>query len=416
MWKTINLLNMDQKYRSKLIQQFVNYKKMGLKIDMTRGKPSKEQLDLSMPIMDVLNSDSNYVGMEGIDCRNYGCLTGLQECKNLLSSIMKVPAENIVIFGNSALNIMYECISDAFLYGVCGSTPWKKLKKIKWLCPVPGYDRHFAICEHLGIEMINIPLSDNGPDMELIEELVKDKSVKGIWCVPMYSNPTGVTYSETVVERFATLRPAASDFRIYWDEAYSIHHLYKEKDTLPELLSLAKKYNNVDIVFKFTSTSKISFPGSGVAALAASKKNIEDIKKHLSYKTIGYDKVNQLRHVKYFQDLHGIEKQMQKHASILRPKFELIEEKFQKEIGGLATWTKPKGGYFISLFVPKHAIEIVEKCKECGVTLTDAGCSFPYHKDPNNSHIRIAPSFVPINKLRIAIDVICLCVKLEMDC
>lgn len=405
---------MDQNYRNRLLKEFDSYKKMELKIDMTRGKPSKEQLDLSMPMMDILNSSSNYVGDEGIDCRNYGCLTGLSECKELLASIMEVSPENVIIFGNSSLNVMYECISDAFLYGVCGSTPWSKLKKIKWLCPVPGYDRHFAICEHFGIEMINIPMDENGPDMDLVEELIKDEAVKGIWCVPKYSNPTGITYSEAVVQRFAKLKPVASDFRIYWDDAYSVHHLYKEKDYLPELLSLAKTNHNEDIVLKFTSTSKISFPGSGVAAIAASKRNLKDITNHLRYKTIGYDKVNQLRHVKFFRDLNGIEKQMKKHADILRSKFELIEEKFKNELSGIATWTKPKGGYFVSLFVPGHAKEIIDRCKECGVILTDAGCSYPYHFDPTNSHIRVSPTFLPEKELSIAIDVICLCTKLEI--
>ena len=399
-----------------LLEQFKKYQELHLNIDMTRGKPCKEQLDLSMPMMDVLNSHENLKDSEGFDCRNYGKLDGLKECKKLLADMIEVDDENIIIFGNSSLHVMYECLSDAFIYGVLGSTPWSKLSKVKWLCPVPGYDRHFAMCEALGIEMINIPMDENGPDMDLVEEYVKDPEVKGIWCVPKYSNPTGITYSKEVVDRFARLKPAAKDFRIYWDNAYSVHHLYdNDQDYLPELIHEAGKYGNEDIVYKFTSTSKISFPGSGIAALAASPNNIASIKEHLKYKTIGYDKVNQLRHVRFFKDLNGIKAQMRKHAEILRPKFELIDQMFSTQIKGLATWTRPKGGYFISLYVNGKAKEVINRCRECGVKLTEAGCAYPYHYDKDNSHIRIAPSFLSLEGIKTAVDVICLAIKIEMS-
>ena len=402
--------------REDLVKKYNEYKKMNLHIDMTRGRPSKEQLDLSTPMFDVVSSNSDYTSEEGVDCRNYGCLTGLKECKDLFASILEVPADNIIIFGNSSLNIMYECLVDAFLYGVCGSTPWSKLEKVKWLSPVPGYDRHFAICEHLGIEMINVPMNENGPDMDIVEELIKDPLVKGIWCVPKYSNPTGITYSSEVVNRFAKLKPASKDFRVFWDNAYAVHHLYKDKqDFLLELLSKAKKYHNEDIVYIFSSTSKISFPGGGIAALAASNNNLSDIEKKLKFKTIGFDKINQLRHARFFKNIDGIKKQMAKHAEILRPKFELIEDILEKEAKGLATWTKPNGGYFISLFANNKAKEIIERCKECGVILTEAGCAYPYHSDPNNSHIRLAPSCLSIKELEKAMDIILLAIKIETN-
>lgn len=398
--------------KEELFKEFEKYKNMGLHIDMTRGKPSSEQLDLSMPLLDVLSSKSNLTSKEGFDCRNYGCLTGIKECKELFASILEVSLENIIVYGNSSLNIMYECLSDAFLYGVCGSTPWSKLKKVKWLCPVPGYDRHFAMCEHLGIEMINVPMNDDGPDMDLVEELVKDPDVKGIWCVPKYSNPTGITYSDEVVRRFAKLKPLAKDFRIYWDNAYALHDLYDDGDKLLEIFSEAKKYNNEDLIYEFTSTSKISFPGAGVAAIAVSSNNFKDIQRHLGYKTIGYDKINQLRHVNYYKDFTGVKRVVKLQASILRPKFKLIEDFLEQELKGIATWTKPNGGYFISLFVPGKAKEIIEKCKECGVTLTACGCAYPYHKDKDNSHIRIAPSYLSMEELKTAIVILCLSVKL----
>lgn len=398
-----------------LLKEYKRYQDMHLNLNMARGKPCKEQLDLSMPMMDVLNSEADLNCEDGVDCRNYGVLGGIEECKKLLGDIIEVDPKNIIIFGNSSLSVMYECISRAMTHGVLGSTPWAKLNKsVKWLCPVPGYDRHFAITEYFGIEMINVPMNQDGPNMDLIEESVKDPYVKGIWCVPKYSNPDGTTYSEEVVKRFARLKPAAKDFRIYWDNAYSVHHLYDDKqDFLLEILNECKKVENLDLVYKFTSTSKISFPGSGIAAIAASDANIKEIKAQMGIQTIGFDKVNQLRHVRFFQDLDGVKAQMRKHAAILRPKFELVERILEEELKGIASWTKPNGGYFITLKVKNCAKEVIQRCKECGVTLTEAGCAFPYHKDPKNEIIRIAPSYPNIEELELASKILCLSVKIE---
>ncbi|MCQ2771395.1 MAG: aminotransferase class I/II-fold pyridoxal phosphate-dependent enzyme [Clostridia bacterium] len=408
---------MATKTLEELLQKYEKYKAMNLKLNMSRGKPCQEQLNLSMGMMETLNSWTVLSCEDGFDCRNYGVLGGIEECKRLLGDIIEVPAKNIIIYGNSSLHIMYECISRAMTHGVMGSTPWSKLPKVKWLCPVPGYDRHFAITEYFGIEMINVPMTSEGPDMDMIEDLVsKDDTIKGIWCVPKYSNPDGTTYSNMTVKRFANLKPKAKDFRIYWDNAYSVHHLYDDKqDFLLEILDECRKAGNPDIVYKFTSTSKISFPGSGIAALATSDNNIEEIKKQMNISTIGYDKVNQLRHVRFFRDLNGIQEQMKRHASILRPKFELVEKILDKELSeqSEASWTKPHGGYFISLEVPGVAKEVVKRCKDCGVELTPAGSAYPYHNDPNNSNIRIAPSFPSILDLETATKILCLSVKIE---
>lgn len=398
-----------------LLKEYKKYQDMHLNLNMARGKPSKEQLDLSMPMMDVLSSQADMNCEDGIDCRNYGVLGGIAECKKLLGDIIEVDPKNILIFGNSSLSIMYECVSRAMTHGVLGSTPWMKLDKpVKWLCPVPGYDRHFAITEYFGIQMINVPMNNEGPNMDIVEELIRDPYVKGIWCVPKYSNPDGTTYSEAVVKRFARLKPAASDFRIYWDNAYSVHHLYDDhQDFLLEILDECKKAGNPDLVYKFTSTSKISFPGSGIAAIAASDTNIQEIKSQMKIQTIGYDKVNQLRHVRFFKNLDGVKAQMRKHADILRPKFELVEKILAEELTGIAYWNIPHGGYFISLYVKNCAREVIQRCKECGVVLTEAGCAFPYHKDSNNQVIRIAPSYPSLEELEIATKVLCLSVKIE---
>ena len=397
-----------------LLKQYIKYQDLSLDLNMARGKPCKEQLDLSMPMMDVLNSSADMNCEDGIDCRNYGVLGGIPECKKLLGDIIEVDPKNILIFGNSSLSIMYDRISNAMTHGVLGSTPWMKLDKpVTWLCPVPGYDRHFAITEYFGIQMINIPMKHDGPDMDMIEEYIKDPYVKGIWCIPKYNNPDGTTYSEEVVKRFARLKPAAKDFRIYWDNAYSVHHLYDDRqDFLLEILDECQKAGNPDLVYKFTSTSKISFPGSGIAAIAASDNNIKEIKKQLSIQTIGYDKVNQLRHVRFFKNLDGVKAQMKKHASILRPKFEMVERIFEEELTGIAEWNKPNGGYFIALKVKGCAKEVIKKCHECGVTLTEAGCAFPYHQDPNNEIIRIAPSYPSLQDLELATRILCLSVKI----
>lgn len=398
-----------------LLKEYEEYKAMNLSLNMARGKPCKEQLDLSMPMMDILNSQADMRCEDGVDCRNYGVLGGILECKKLLGDIIEVQPENILIFGNSSLSIMYECVSRSMTHGVLGSTPWMRLDKpVKWLCPVPGYDRHFAITEYFGIEMINVPMTNEGPDMDLVEELIKDPYVKGIWCVPKYSNPDGTTYSERVVKRFANLKPAAKDFRIYWDNAYSVHHLYDDnQDFLLEILDECRKAGNPDLVYKFTSTSKISFPGSGIAAVAASDTNIKEIKSQLGIQTIGYDKVNQLRHVRFFRNLDGVKAQMKKHADILRPKFELVERILDEELKGIATWNKPHGGYFISLNVDECAKEVIQRCKDCGVVLTEAGCAFPHHRDPNNRVIRIAPSYPSLADLENATRILCLSVKIE---
>lgn len=403
--------------KAELDRQFADAKKKGLQLDMSRGKPEPAQLDMGMEILDALTSDSDMKSMEGIDTRNYGLLTGITEAKHLMADVMDVPAENVIVFGNSSLSIMYDMISRSVTHGVMGSTPWCKLDKVKFLCPAPGYDRHFAITQHFGIEMILIPMTPTGPDMDLVEKYVsEDEAVKGIWCVPKYSNPQGITYSDETVRRFAALKPAAKDFRIYWDNAYAVHHLYEEKqDTLLEIMGECEKAGNPDLVYEFCSTSKISFSGAGIAAMATSPANLEDVKKTLTLRTIGYDKVNQLRHARYFKNLEGLRNHMKKHADIIRPKFEAVLSVLEEELGGLGIgeWTKPLGGYFISFeAMDGCAKEIVAKCKELGVVLTGAGATFPYGKDPKDSNIRIAPTYPTAKEMAEATDVFVLCVKL----
>ena len=397
--------------------RFAEVKAKGLKLDMSRGKPAADQLNLSMGMMDVLNSSAVLTCEDGVDCRNYGGLDGIGEAKRLLADMMEVAKDNVIIFGNSSLNVMYDTVSRAMTHGVMGSTPWCKLDKVKFLCPVPGYDRHFAITEHFGIEMVNVPMTPTGPDMDMVEKLVnEDPAVKGIWCVPKYSNPQGITYSDETVYRFANLKPAAEDFRIYWDNAYCVHHLYEDKqDYLLEILTECKKAGNPDMVYKFSSTSKISFPGSGIAAIAASEANLKDIRDMLKFQTIGHDKVNQLRHVRFFKDVHGIVEHMKKHADIMRPKFEAVIEVLERELGGLeiGSWIKPLGGYFISFDAMEGCAKaIVAKAKEAGLVMTGAGATFPYGKDPHDSNIRIAPSYPTPEELSVATDIFVLSVKL----
>lgn len=406
-----------QQEKSELEARFEEVKAKGLKLDMSRGKPSTAQLDLSMEMMDVLNSSSNLKCEEGIDCRNYGVLDGIREAKQLLADMMEVSIENVIIYGNSSLNVMFDTVARSMTHGVMGSTPWAKLDKVKFLCPVPGYDRHFAITEYFGIEMINVPMTPTGPDMDMVERLVReDETIKGIWCVPKYSNPQGITYSDDTVRRFAQLQPAAKDFRIYWDNAYGIHHLYEDKqDYLPEILLECKKAGNPDMVYKFCSTSKVSFPGSGIAAIAASKDNLVNIKKQMTIQTIGHDKLNQLRHVRFYKDIHGMVEHMKKHADILRPKFETVLDILDRELGdlGIGSWIRPRGGYFISFdSLPGCAKAIVAKAKEAGVIMTNAGATFPYGKDPEDSNIRIAPSFPTPEELAMAAEIFVLSVKL----
>ena len=403
--------------KNELETRFEDVKSKGLKLDMSRGKPSAAQLDLAMGMMDVLRSDSDLKCEEGVDCRNYGVLDGIREAKQLLADMMEVPIDNVVIFGNSSLNIMYDTVARSMTHGVMGSTPWCKLDKVKFLCPVPGYDRHFAITEHFGIEMINIPMHDDGPDMDMVEQLVNtDPAVKGIWCVPKYSNPQGITYSDETVRRFARLKPAAEDFRIYWDNAYGIHHLYEDKqDSLVEIFMECNKVGNPDMVYKFCSTSKVSFPGSGVAAIAASTENLVAIREQMQIQTIGHDKLNQLRHARYYKDIHGMVQHMKKHADILRPKFETVLNVLEKELGGLeiGSWIRPRGGYFISFDAMEGCAKaIVAKAKEAGLVMTGAGATFPYGKDPKDSNIRIAPSYPTPEELAVAADIFVLSVKL----
>lgn len=403
--------------KESLNKEYAEAKAKGLALDMSRGKPSAKQLDVSLGLLDTINSSSDLKALDGTDCRNYGVLDGIPEAKKLMADMMGTTPDHVIVYGNASLNIMYDQISRAYTHGILGNTPWCKLDKVKFLCPVPGYDRHFAITERFGIEMINIPMSESGPDMGMVEEYVsKDASVKGIWCVPKYSNPQGYTYSEETVKRMAALKPAAEDFRIFWDNAYVIHDLYDDnKDEIADIISECEKAGNPDMVFEFASTSKVSFPGSGIAALASSANNIADIKKQLTIQTIGHDKLNQLRHVRFFKDINGLKEHMRKHAEFMRPKFEAVESVLEEELGGLGigSWTEPKGGYFISFeAMDGCAKAIVAKCKEAGVKLTGAGATFPYGKDPKDSNIRIAPSFPTPEEMKQAADLFVLCVKL----
>lgn len=403
--------------KSELEKQFEDAKGKGLTLDMSRGKPTPAQLDMTMGIMDVLNSESDMKTESGMDTRNYGLMDGIPEAKKLMGDMMGVPAENVIVYGNASLTIMYDTVARAMLQGVLGSTPWCKLDKVKFLCPAPGYDRHFKITESFGIEMITIPMTPTGPDMDLVEKYVaEDPAVKGIWCVPKYSNPQGISYSDETVRRFAALKPAAEDFRIYWDNAYAIHHLYDdEQDQILEILSECEKAGNPDMVYEFCSTSKVSFSGAGISAFASSKANLEEAKKTMTIQTIGHDKVNQLRHVRYFKDLDGMLAHMKKHADILRPKFEAVLDVLDKELNGLeiGSWSKPRGGYFISFDAMEGCAKaIVAKCKEAGVVLTGAGATYPYGKDPKDSNIRIAPSYPTPEEMAAATDLFVLCVKL----
>lgn len=402
-----------------VLNKYNELKSKELKLDMSRGKPNTEQLDMSMGMIDTLASSHQLVGEQGVDCRNYGVLDGIVEAKRLLSAMIECPIDNIIIYGNSSLNVMYDTVARSMTHGVMGSTPWAKLDKVKFLCPVPGYDRHFAITEFFGIEMINVPLQADGPDMDMVEGLVSsDPAIKGIWCVPKYSNPTGVSYSDEVVRRFAGLKPAAEDFRIYWDNAYCIHHLYDEpekQDHILEILEECAKAGNPDMVFKFCSTSKVTFPGSGIAAISASKANLEFIRKQMTVQTIGHDKLNQLRHARFFGDFNGMLEHMKKHAAVLRPKFKIVLDALENELGGLdiASWTNPKGGYFIALdTLDGCAKRVVELCREAGVVMTGAGATYPYGKDPHDSNIRIAPTYPSNDELKEACEVFVTCVKL----
>lgn len=391
-----------------LQKRFDEYKAMGLNLDMSRGKPSKEQLDLSMDMLKPVDYVEN-----GFDVRNYGLLDGISSCKKLFAELMDVDEKNVIIGPSASLNLMYDYICQCYCEGVLGSTPWCKLDSVKFLCPVPGYDRHFTILEHFGIEMVNVPMTDEGPDMDVIEELIKSDSVKGMFCVPKYSNPQGITFSDETVKRIAAMKPAAKDFRIIWDNAYCVHDIKEDGDELLNIFSVLG--DNEDMVIEVCSTSKMTFPGAGVSALAASEANIAQIKKRLNCQTISYDKMNQLRHVKFFGNLDGIKAHMKKHAAIMKPKFDMVIEHLENELGGLeiASWLDPKGGYFISLDVMNGCAKRVgELCKEAGVTLTTVGATYPYSNDPNNSNIRIAPSLPPVAELDLATQILCVSVRI----
>jgi DNA-binding transcriptional MocR family regulator len=393
------------------------YQDQGLSLDMSRGKPSTEQLDLGMGILNAVDEESVIYAENGLDTRNYGGMDGIPEAKRLMGGIMDVRPEQVMVYGNSSLNIMYDTVARGMLIGFMGETPWCKLDRVKFLCPVPGYDRHFAVTEHFGIEMINIPMTEDGPDMDMVEGLVsEDAAIKGIWCVPKYSNPQGIVYSDETVRRMASLKPAAKDFRVFWDNAYAVHHLYgAAEDTMLNILDLAEKAGNADMIFTFSSTSKISFAGAGIAAMAASEANLADARRSMTIQTIGYDKVNQLRHVKYFKDMAGIEAHMEKHAALLRPRFELVLDTLERELDGrdAGSWIPPKGGYFITFEAKEGcAKRIVELAKEAGVVLTPAGAPFPYGKDPKDSVIRIAPSYPTMEELQQAAEIFVCCVRL----
>ncbi len=403
--------------KAELEAAYEDAKGKGLKLDMSRGKPAASQLDMGMAILDTLNSDSDMKTVDGVDVRNYGGLDGITEAKQLMADLMGVKPENVIVCGNASLQIMYDTVSRSVTHGVMGSTPWCKLDKVKFLCPAPGYDRHFAITQHFGIEMITVPMTPQGPDMDMVERLVaEDETIKGIWCVPKYSNPQGYSYSDETVKRFAALKPAAKDFRIFWDNAYAIHHLYEDRqDEILDILSECEKAGNPDMVYEFSSTSKVSFSGAGIAAIASSQGNLADMKKSLTIQTIGFNKINQLQHARYFKNIDGLKAHMRKHADLLRPKFQSVLNILDKELGGLeiGTWTNPNGGYFISFQAMEGCAKaIVAKCKEAGMVLTNAGATYPYGLDPQDSNIRIAPSFPTPEEMAKATELFVLCVKL----
>lgn len=389
---------------------------MDLTLDLTRGKPNQAQLDLSSGMLNIISNRGDCFSASGLDCRNYGILDGLPETKKLFSDLLDIPAKNILVLGNSSLNVMYDTIVRAMLFGVAGGhEPWCRQGRIKFICPSPGYDRHFTICREMGIEMVPVKMNDDGPDMNEVYNIAcSDPSVKGMWCVPKFSNPEGITYSDEVVEQIAMMKPAAPDFRIFWDNAYVVHELYDENVPLANIFELAKQYGTEDNIFYFASTSKITFPGSGLAIMAASDKNLEQIRPIIATQTIGYDKINQMRHVKFFKNADGIRAHMRLHAAILRPKFELVENKFEENLGGLgiAHWTKPRGGYFISLYVNNGcARRVYQLARSVGVTLTTAGSTYPYGRDPYDANLRIAPSYPELDELSQAIEILCSCIK-----
>lgn len=404
-----------EKAKIDLEERYAAFKARGLKLNMARGKPSAKQLELSMPMLDILNSSSKLVASTGDDCRNYGIADGLPELRELFAQMMGLGAENIIVGGNSSLNMMFDTISCAMTHGFSDCKPWGRQDCIKFLCPAPGYDRHFAISEYFGMELITVPMTPQGPDMDVVEEYVKDPCVKGIWCVPKYSNPQGYTYSDETVRRFAALKPAAKDFRIFWDNAYCVHDLTDTPDTLLNLWEECKKNGTTDLPIFFASSSKITFPGAGVAAMGASEANLKEIRRHYAFQTIGPDKLNQLRHIYFLPNMERVKEQMEHHRAIIEPKFQTVLRWLKNELSGkeIATWTEPNGGYFISVDVMEGcAKRVVTLCKEAGVVLTGAGATYPYGKDPFDSNIRVAPTYPPVEELEVAMELFCLCVEL----
>ncbi len=403
-------------FKNETEKQYLDFKSLGLKLDMSRGKPAPAQLELTMPMLDVLSAKDTLSTEKGLDCRNYGVLDGIPEAKKMFADVLGVQPENIIVYGNSSLAIMFDTITRAWTHGILGNKPWSQYDEVKFLCPVPGYDRHFGICEYYGIKMINIPCNDEGPDMDMIEKLVsEDETVKGIWCVPQYSNPTGVSYSDAVVKRFAALKPKAADFRLFWDNAYCIHHLTDTPECILNIFDECKKNGTENMIYEFMSTSKVSFPGAGVAVLATSVENAEYIKKGLGVSTIGFDKINQLRHIRFFGDAEGLKNHMKLHKDIIAPKFDVVIDQLEKNIAplGIANWHKAEGGYFISFDAMSGcAKRIVALCKEAGVVLTGAGATYPYGMDPEDSNIRIAPSYPTVEELSKAMELFCICIKL----
>lgn len=402
--------------RAEQEKKYRRFQAKALTLNMARGKPGKNQLALSNKMLDMLNSDSDFLSPDGSDCRNYGGADGLPAMRALFADMMDVDAEHVLIGGNSSLNMMFDTVSCGMTHGFSGCEPWAGRKNRKFLCPCPGYDRHFAVTEYFGFRLIPVPMTLEGPDMDVVESLAAgDPDVKGIWCVPKYENPMGITYSDETVKRFAALKPAAADFRIFWDNAYCVHDLSDNPDRLLSLWKECEKQNTLESVFFFASTSKITFPGAGISAMAAGDENLKDIRRHRSFQTIGPDKLNQLRHISFLRDIGGVRAHMQKHRALIEPKFKTVAEKLEDGLGGTGTaeWTSPRGGYFVSVNVMKGcAKRVVELCGKAGVKLTGAGAAFPYGKDPDDSNIRVAPTFPPVSELEQAMELFCVCVKL----